>query len=1161
ERGGDGGEGGKRGAGGPLRCRGIKGRCPNAPVMVCKIASHSRGICQRCADRETDVLLGPTGSTHIYNGHVGRVDGAGGKLYVTGFFSRKAQMDENGKPRAIHWRSTRRIAVPNLVGIIRLGDASSVPANYFGKADAYRALDLHDRIHWGEVAAHGNQMYEDKERQQGRLCVNLASPSIFEPDNAPDLEHEFSEGDIVAIIDCQTFVAEYMPVIRAYEQQRNEPLPFNDGQMLNLDASRPADLTNTVLGADAQNKAAAEESFQDCIQEQFGSVSLISNNGDDPKNSRRKKDSALPKPLIQSLVADMVAKSTLLPLREIRQNAALSQQMQAELVSLIEKATPDFGQLVNWIDSLRNEVHCTQGPPGTGKSYLGVQIVHALAVIRKYWMQQNRSVGSPPILVLSYKNHATDEFLSDLLKSMGPALSGTKRFNYSGNFYSGSSAQLVRMGNPGDPSLAPFSEKSLAQQRRDPDVQNCQREVHDLQDLRRACQRAQKSATLFQSYQSDMFDSMGGLEGLSPEDIRKRQNVAAYEATEVLFAAIVRSHLLQKFANDHDLKLMASVLNKDAPDDKTFRLLQQHGLRYQSEISESLATLFEGIQHYIDIDASYGDPHEMLYMFLLGQHPKPACSYREVDEVGDTTFRCEQIADWQDTALCRRHRCVLPTGSDGGRCPNEIHHSKKGMLCAEHMCHADDCDQARIRIGQEIEDRPGVSKPVMEKFCLSHSCFQCVKMGISPAMEALDEPPRNVCEVHPLCSVIDCLKLAENGEDYCGAHLWKPCQFIDKNGQQCRSMAISSELPCCRRHVESWLNQKTTVEVDDAPLANMVDSSTYPTLAAALKMNSSSRNCKGLNRKKKPCKALAMVGSDYCEAHSAKDDGFKAQQTERAAEFQRLEEERASKKNNEELPTEPNDTSKGGENSAGSTGSNENLDSDNSSHNSSSEDSAYGPPPDLDNVDRARSDNIDEMDEGDGAAHIREIFEIESGDDEEDSGFDDEFQDAVDHLEGTIANSQSMPFHESALGKMQAPKPPVKDPKDWSWKLSLDERWSACQAFMLVQCEELVQIQSVVKAELPQSRKRLREAESRARARVFENKTVIGGTIVGCITRLEAIRATRPTRPFAVIVRRPAKFSSHCSLHASARALSSWSSLGTTSNFNPTSWISMTSCA
>jgi hypothetical protein len=143
--------------GSPLVCRGKS--CGNSPNFICKISNHTKGLCSSCASRETDTLLGPQGSTHVYNGHIGRVD-AGGKLYINGFGSRKPPMDETGasyliisslvvlwfnvvyvcfrffpffcsfqgnKQRQIHWRSTKRLAVPNLVGVIRLGDSSCVP--------------------------------------------------------------------------------------------------------------------------------------------------------------------------------------------------------------------------------------------------------------------------------------------------------------------------------------------------------------------------------------------------------------------------------------------------------------------------------------------------------------------------------------------------------------------------------------------------------------------------------------------------------------------------------------------------------------------------------------------------------------------------------------------------------------------------------------------------------------------------------------------------------------------------------------------------------------------------------------------------------------------------------------------------------------------------
>ena len=125
----------------------------------------------------------------------------------------------------------------------------------------------------------------------------------------------------------------------------------------------------------------------------------------------------LPRAVIEDLVAEMIEQSTLQPVREIRQNQPLSQVLRHKLTSLLEQTTLDKGQLVNFIDSMRNSVHLTQGPPGTGKSYLGVVVVRALMVIRSLWIMQNPSVGRPPILVLSYKNHATDEFLSDLVKA------------------------------------------------------------------------------------------------------------------------------------------------------------------------------------------------------------------------------------------------------------------------------------------------------------------------------------------------------------------------------------------------------------------------------------------------------------------------------------------------------------------------------------------------------------------------------------------------------------------------------------------------------------------------------------------------------------------------------------------------------------------------
>ena len=53
-------------------------------------------------------------------------------------------------------------------------------------------------------------------------------------------------------------------------------------------------------------------------------------------------------------------------------------------------------------------IACIQGPPGTGKTFIG------LVIIRTILAMEQRPKG--PILVLTYKNHALDEFLKELLQ-------------------------------------------------------------------------------------------------------------------------------------------------------------------------------------------------------------------------------------------------------------------------------------------------------------------------------------------------------------------------------------------------------------------------------------------------------------------------------------------------------------------------------------------------------------------------------------------------------------------------------------------------------------------------------------------------------------------------------------------------------------------------
>ena len=70
--------------------------------------------------------------------------------------------------------------------------------------------------------------------------------------------------------------------------------------------------------------------------------------------------------------------------------------------------TLDKYQIKAWKHAFQNEIACIQGPPGTGKTFIGIKIVQTLLNME--------SRPKSPILVITYKNHALDEFLKETLK-------------------------------------------------------------------------------------------------------------------------------------------------------------------------------------------------------------------------------------------------------------------------------------------------------------------------------------------------------------------------------------------------------------------------------------------------------------------------------------------------------------------------------------------------------------------------------------------------------------------------------------------------------------------------------------------------------------------------------------------------------------------------
>lgn len=161
-----------------LKCR--TKRCSNPVEYSCRIKNHD-ALCAECADCcITDHCKGPgqNASTHIYDCQVGYAS-QDGVLYLKNFKSRNPPL------KAIHWRTTKRLLPPNLVGLVKI---------------SVRGCPLlgNDKITWGEVVYHNSHTGdEERHRNKGELAVNISSIIDCDPDM-------LEEGANVAVIDCMT---------------------------------------------------------------------------------------------------------------------------------------------------------------------------------------------------------------------------------------------------------------------------------------------------------------------------------------------------------------------------------------------------------------------------------------------------------------------------------------------------------------------------------------------------------------------------------------------------------------------------------------------------------------------------------------------------------------------------------------------------------------------------------------------------------------------------------------------------------------------------------------------------------------------------------------------------------------------------------------------
>jgi hypothetical protein len=120
----------------------------------------------------------------------------------------------------------------------------------------------------------------------------------------------------------------------------------------------------------------------------------------------------IPKLPLEKALMDPLAQDNFIPSPKLlpflqKCESALKNDAESIVIRNIaeKKVTLDGYQLRCLVNALTSTVSLIQGPPGTGKSFIGAEIARC---IHEYTEQR--------IVVLSYTNHALDQFLEDLIK-------------------------------------------------------------------------------------------------------------------------------------------------------------------------------------------------------------------------------------------------------------------------------------------------------------------------------------------------------------------------------------------------------------------------------------------------------------------------------------------------------------------------------------------------------------------------------------------------------------------------------------------------------------------------------------------------------------------------------------------------------------------------
>lgn len=180
---------------------------------------------------------------------------------------------------------------------------------------------------------------------------------------------------------------------------------------------------------------------------------------------------------------------------------------------------------------------------------------------------------------------------------------------------------------------------------------------------------------------------------------------------------------------------------------------------------------------------------------------------------------------------CVDHKCLWQSCGNFRNVDSDVQQN----FCASHCCEictgtrqlvSSDLPRVNIcdghRCSHNLDRTRCLHVRTSELFCDNHTCKVCKSKGLSLKKRVIDDPPRNVCSEHRLCS------------------------FISHNGEMCSEEVTEPTLYYCNNHLNRKRNENSNAE-------------------QVLRM----MQCEGMNKRKKRCgtKGPCLKEPYYCDAH------------------------------------------------------------------------------------------------------------------------------------------------------------------------------------------------------------------------------------------------------------------------------------------------------